>query len=140
MLQTYPTKGGAYATGALYLVTIIDHETAAQALEAAALAEQEVPAAHNRVRVSARTKAIDAIVNDAARYADKDAAAAHIAGQQVDYLHRHTVNLGCSRRYSDYRADYERRMDGSIVLHGTASKTGKSIDRISIAYTILVID
>ena len=137
-LTTYPTAAEAYSAGARDLVQVIDHETAARAFEAGEQAAQAVPAAHNRKRVDKRTRAIDRVVNERRRYADKDAAAAHIAGQPVDYLHRHTINLGTSR-YPDNRPEYEQYYADTLVLRGTASKSGKSIDRLSISYAVLVI-
>lgn len=138
-LKTYPTAREAYAAGAAGVVEVITHETAARAFAAAAEAAQAIPAAHNRKRVDARTAAIDAVVEQAARYADATEAAAHIAGQPTDYLHRHTVNLG-TRRWSDYRAEYEQYWRDSLILHGTASKTGKSVNHVSLVHLVLVID
>jgi len=139
MLNTYPTEGAAYVAGIRQIVKIIPHEAAVRAYEAAEQAAEAVPEAHNRKRVDARTAAIDAVIKQSARYADATEAAAHIAGQPVDYLHRRAVNLG-TRRWSDYRAEYEQRWSDSLILQGTASKTGKSIDHLSLSFLVLVID
>lgn len=138
-LKTYPTTAEAYSAGARDLVQVIDHETAARAFEAGEQAAQEVPAAHNRRRVEERTRAIDRVVSEHQRYADKAAAAQHIAGKPADYLHRHTINFGTSR-YPDHRPEYEQYHADTLILHGTASKSGKSIDRLSTSYAVLVID
>lgn len=138
-LKTYPTEGAAFVAGARELVPIITHEDAADAYAAAEEAAQAIPAAHNRKRHDARTAAVDAIVRSRARYANKEDAAAHIAGQPVDYLHRHTVNLGTGR-YPDYRPAYEQRRADRLYLSATASKTGKSLDRVSISFVVLVLD
>lgn len=137
-LATYPTEDAAYAAGARHIVEVIPHEAAARAYEAAEQAAKAIPETHNRKRADARTAAIDAVVKQAARYADATETAAHIAGQPVDYLHKHTVNLGTSK-WQDYRAEYEQMAD-SLILHATASRTGKSVERIPLVYVVLVID
>lgn len=136
-MKTYETHQEAYRAGG-ETVQIITHADAAEAYRRAIEAEQAIPAAHNRKRHSARAEAIDSYINSRARYATFGEAAQHIAGCQIDYLHRTTVNLGTSR-YPDFRPEYEQHWINSLVLHGTASKTGKSIDTLQTRYVVLVI-
>lgn len=119
-------------------VAVITHEDARRAYDLANEAEQAIPKAHTRKRVDARTAAISKAVRESARYAVTADAAAHIAGREVEYLHCHTVNLGTSR-YPDHRAQYEEGWK-TLILKATASKTGKSVERIPTSYLVLVID
>lgn len=135
-MKTYDTIGAAYLAGAKTAVQVVTHATARAAYRRAVAAAEAIPEAHNRIRHDAKTEAIDAYITPRAKYADAAEVAEAVAGKQVHYIHRHTVNLG-TRRWSDYRPEYEE-FRGSIIIKGTASKTGKSIDRISLAHLIIV--
>lgn len=135
-MKTYPTPGAAYAAGARDIVAIVSHATARAAYRRALAAVEAIPARNNRVRHSAKAQAIDEYLAPRTKYADAADAAAAIAGQQVHYIHRHAVNLG-TKAWSDYRPEYEETTSG-IILTGTASKTGKSVDRIPTVYLTIV--
>ena len=135
-MKTYDTIGAAYLAGAKTAVQVVTHATARAAYRRAVAAAEAIPETQPRKRHSAKAEAIDAYLTPRAKYADAVEVAEAIAGKQVHYIHRHTVNLG-SRRWSDYRPEYEEFRE-SIILKGMASKTGKSIDRISLAHLIIV--
>ena len=135
-MQTYPTPGAAYLAGAKDLVPIVSHATARAAYRRAVAAAEAIPEAQNRKRHSAKAEAIAAYLMPRYKYADAVEVAEAIAGKQVHYIHRHTVNIG-TRRWSDYRPEYEE-FRGSIILKGTASKTGKSVDRIHTIHLTIV--
>lgn len=135
-MKTYDTIGAAYLAGAKTAVQVVTHATARAAYRRAVAAAEAIPETQPRKRHSAKAEAIDAYLTPRAKYADAVEVAEAIAGKQVHYIHRHTVNLG-TRRWSDYRPEYEE-FRGSIILKGMASKTGKSIDRISLAHLIIV--
>lgn len=135
-MKTYETIGAAYLAGVRDVVPIVSHATARAAYRRAVAAAEAIPEAQNRKRHSAKAEAIDAYITPRAKYANAAEVAEAIAGKQVHYIHRHTVNLG-TRRWSDYRPEYEE-FRRSIILKGTASKTGKSIERISLAHLIIV--
>lgn len=135
-MQTYQTQGAAYLAGARDTVQVVTHATARAAYRRAIAAAEAIPETQPRKRHSAKAEAIDAYLAPRTRYADANEVAEAIAGKQVHYLHRHTVNLG-TRKWSDYRPEYEEAIDG-LILTGTASKTGRSVDRISIVYLIIV--
>lgn len=135
-MKTYKTTWDAHAAGIKNAVQIVTHATARAAYRRAIAAAETVPEAHNRIRHDVKTEAIDAYLTPRAKYADAAEIAEAIAGKKTHYIHRHTVNLG-TRKWSDYRPEYEE-FRGSIIIDGTASKTGRSIDRISIAHLIIV--
>lgn len=135
-MKTYKTIGEAYLAGAKTAVQVVTHATARAAYRRATAAAEAIPEAQNRKRHSAKTEAIDAYITPRAKYADAAEVAEAIAGKKVHYLHRHAVNLG-TRKWSDYRPEYEE-FRGGIIIEGTASKTGRSIDRISLAHLIIV--
>lgn len=135
-MKTYKTARDAHDAGVHNAVRIVTHATARAAYRRAIAAAETVPEAHNRIRHDVKTETIDAYITPRARYADAAEIAEAIAGKRTHYLHRHTVNLG-TRRWSDYRPEYEEMHEG-IIITGTASKTGRSIDRISIAHLIIV--
>lgn len=136
-MKTYPTQGAAHLAGARDVVRIVTHATARAAYRRAEAAAEAVPDTHNRIRHGARTKAIDDYLTPRSVYADAAEVAEAIAGRQVHYIHRHAVNLG-SRRWSDYRPEYEESYGDGIVLTGTASKSGRTVDRIQLTHLIIV--
>lgn len=117
------------------MIGIITHVTARAAERRADAAEAAIPERNRRARVDARTKAIDDYLKPRIKYIPREDVLPTIAGARIDYLHRHTVNLG-TRRWPDYRAEYETFF--GIIQTGTTSKTGKSVDHISTSDIVLV--
>ena len=138
-VPTYPTIDEARSHSKRGdVVAVVTHEQARAAYEAGEAAAETIPAWQVRIRHTARHDAIaDTIYSETTRYAAIEDVAAHIADNLVEYLHRHTVNLG-TRRWSDYRPVWETCGE-SIVHHTTASKTGLSIDGVSTVFCVLVI-
>lgn len=135
-MKLYPTQGAAYIAGARDIVPVVTHATARAAYRHANAAAEAIPEAFNRKRRSVRVETIDAYLAPRMKYANAADVAQAIAGKQVRYIHRHSVNLG-TRRYPDYRPTYEETWDG-IILTGTASKTGKSVNGIALVHLIIV--
>lgn len=136
-MKLYQTRGAAFTAGARDAVPVVTHATARAAYRRGVAAAEAIPEAHNRQRHAAKEAAISAYIKPRAKYADAADVAEAIAGKPVHYLHRRTVNLG-SRKWSDYRPEYEEHYISGIILEGTASASGKSVNRVSIAHFIIV--
>lgn len=136
-MKTYPTEAAVWKSGARGIVQVITHATARAAYRRGVAAAEAIPEAHNRQRHAAKEAAISAYIKPRVKYADIEAVAEAIAGKPVHYLHRHTVNLG-TRKWSDYRPEYEEHHTRGIILEGTASASGKSVNRTSIAFLTIV--
>lgn len=140
-LKTYQTKREAHKAAGNYcdLIPVVSHAAARKAYALSIEAAEALPEYQRRRRVDVMTEAIDRHLATRMRFAIATEAQDYIKSRCVDYLHRHTVNLG-TRRYSDYRAEYEvyYTADG-IILHGTASATGKKVGTIPTSFLTLVI-